>query len=160
MLEILKHAKSAGYIKRSSKLDLRWKKEVLEASKRISKDYEEKFLKLVDQANNKCDLETAEILLKTFTNTPDYGTQERVINVLSTAKDEVVIQAVLKELPRLAKEAPEWAESLIATELAKRPALLTKLAKNMDEEIRNVLLNLVHSKDFQEFYPEAKEFKI
>jgi len=141
-------------------MDEIWKKELLEASRRLDQDQVNKFLNLVNQAAGKCSLDVARIFMKTFSDQPDYGTQERVVNVLSTAHDKIVIQAILEELPRLYKEAPEWAESLIGLEIDKRAALVEEIVKKMPEDIKKILKKFCSSKDFYEFYPAAKTIKL
>jgi hypothetical protein len=93
--------------------------------------------------------------MKTFSDTPDYGTQKRVVSTLATADDQIVTQAILEELPRLVKEAPEWAEALVGLEVDKRPELLQKVASQMPESVRKALRELLAKKDFQDFYPGA-----
>lgn len=101
-------------------MNTEWEKNLLEASKRTNEDEEKEFLRLVDQAEGNCSIETVRILMKTFSAKPDYGTQERVESVLATAEAEDVTKGILEELPRLIAEAPEWAESLIGLEVDNR----------------------------------------
>jgi len=68
-------------------MDETWKKELLKASRRLDSDQVDEFLNLINQASGKCSLDVARVFMKTFSDQPDYGTQERVISVLSTADD-------------------------------------------------------------------------
>lgn len=134
-----------------------WEIKFLAVLGRESEQEEKEFLKLLDQAKDNLNLEVMRVLMRSFTNKPDYGTQERVINVMSNGEDELVIQAILEELPRLVVEAPEWAEALIGPEVDNRPTVLSKVALKMPIEIRRALMELLKSKDFQDFYPSANK---
>lgn len=138
-------------------MDKKWEEKVLEASKRENEEQEDLFLTLVDQVRGKSNLEIAKILMKTFQSKPDYGTQERVISVLATFDDRTVTQAILEELPRLVKEAPEWAEDLVGPEVDNRPDLLINVLKLMNDPIQDSFKTLLSDKDFQSFYPNAIE---
>jgi hypothetical protein len=136
-------------------MDADWAKKLLHTSQRASEKEQEEFLALVDQACGVCTLEIARMLMKTFSDTPDYGTQERVVRTLATADDQIVTQAILEELPRLVKEAPEWAEALVGLEVDRRPELLQRVASTMPESVRKALRELLADKDLQDFYPGA-----
>lgn len=109
-------------------MDESWKTRILKASERPSEREEREFLELVDQANGKCTLDVARVLMKTFSDKPDYGTQERVNSVLASGKREDAIVALLEELPRLVKDSPEWAITLVMTEATHAPELLAAVA--------------------------------
>lgn len=136
-------------------MDIKWADEVLSASRRGDEAEEQRFLTLVDQALGRCTLEVAKVLMKTFTDVPDFGTQERVCNLLASALPEVAIRAKLEELPRLIVEAPEWAESLIGEEVEHRPGLLNSTAVSMPAAVKMALRQLLGKKDFRDFYPNA-----
>lgn len=136
-------------------MDADWSHELLRASRRRGEAEEQRFLALVDQAVGKCTLEVAKVLMKTFSDAPDFGTQERVCSALASARPEVQIRAMLEELPRLLLEAPQWAESLIGEEVEHRPALLKSIAASMPGEVRMALRQLLSNKDFRDFYPSA-----
>lgn len=138
-------------------MDLHWAEQLLKASKRTNEKEQNEFLHLVDHVFGRCDADVARILMKTFTDTPDYGMQERVISVLATADDAIVTRAILEELPRLVQEAPEWAESLIGLEVDKRPQLLVQVASSTSENVKQALKNLLAQEEFQDFYPGAKD---
>lgn len=141
-------------------MEANWTDKLLKASRRSGEGEEKEFLRLVDQAFGVCSLEIARVLMKTFSEKPDYGTQERVISALASAEAEDVAQAMLEELPRLVEEAPRWVESLIGLEVEKRPALLQKVALRMPQETKKVLRKLLSDKAFQNFYPEAKKISV
>jgi hypothetical protein len=136
-------------------MDADWAKKLLHASKRASEREQEEFFGLVDQVCGVWTLEAARVLMKTFSDKPDYGTQEKVVSTLATADDQIVTQAILEEFPRLVKEAPEWVESLVGLEVDKRPELLQKVASQMPESVRKALRELLADKDLQDFYPGA-----
>jgi len=46
-------------------------------------------------------------LLKKYTSTLDWDTQERIENILSEVDKEVWVRIVLEEMPRLLSEVPE-----------------------------------------------------
>lgn len=85
-------------------MDIDWADAVLSASQRRDEAEEDCFLALVDQADGRCTLEVARVLMKTFSDVPDYGTQERVRSVLAGALPEVAIRGGSKSfrgsLPR------------------------------------------------------------
>jgi hypothetical protein len=137
-----------------------WERQLLETSARRDEAEQQRFLALVDQASGKCALDVARVLMKTFSDTPDFGTQERVVSVLATALPQVVLCAKLEELPRLLDEAPEWAESLIGEEVEHRPELLTSVAGSMSAQVKLALRRLLGDKDFRDFYPNATRISI
>ena len=124
-------------------MDVDWSHELLQASRRRDEAEEQKFLALVDQAFGKCTLEVAKVLMKTFSDAPDFGTQERVCSTLASALPQFQVRAMLEELPRLLAEAPEWADALIGEEVEHRPALLKTIAATMPGEVRMALRQLL-----------------
>lgn len=138
-------------------MDSNWESKLLLVARRSNEEETKEFLRLVDQAFGLCTLDIARVLMKTFSDEPDYGTQERVVSVLATAENAIVTQAILEELPRLAEEAPEWTESLIGLEVDRRPELLQEIAAKMPDNVRSVLIKLLNSEEFQDFYPRAKD---
>jgi uncharacterized protein YpbB len=132
-------------------IDEKWSQNLLNASNRSDEREEKEFLRLVDKVFNNCSLETARVLMKTFSDVEDYGTQERVCSVLATADEAVVTQAILEELPRLVNEAPEWAEFLLGLEVENRGVLLEKIAAQMPENIRQILHIFLTKEDFRNF---------
>ena len=134
--------------------------QILKLKERNNEQEEKQFLDLIDQIHGHVDLETARLLMKTFTNNPDYGTQESVIGALSSAGDEIFIQSMLEELPRLIEEAPEWVESLVGLEINKRGKLVEKICADMPENIKKTLRELCSNSKFSDFYPAAKRIVI
>lgn len=134
-----------------------WSKKLLRASKHRndSEKNTEEFLDLVDQAFDACTLEVAKVLMNTFSAEPDYGTQERVVSALDTAGDEILTQAILEELPRLAREELEWAHSLVGILVMRDRKLLREVSSQMHQDTVVVLNNLLNDKEFREDYPEA-----
>lgn len=141
-------------------MDKSWEIRVLKASERSSEREESEFLELVDQANGKCTLEVARVLMKTFSDKPDYGTQERVNSVLGSGKREDAIVALLEELPRLVKEAPEWAFVLIGAETITGTHMLSSIASRMPAPTKKALRTVLDDPEFREFYPEAADITI
>lgn len=144
------------------KLNSQWQQDVLRTSARRneSEEDEKEFLSLVDRAFGECTIEIARILMKTFSVQPDYGTQESVVGALMSAGDEIFIQAILEELPRLIREAPEHAEDLLGIAVERNPEMLKKVASQLNMEIRNSLRNVLQRTDFLEFHPEASQISV
>jgi hypothetical protein len=136
-------------------MDISWADELLSASQRRDELEQQRFLTLVDQAFERCTLDVAKVLMKTFSDAPDFGTQERVCSVLASALPEVAIRAKLEELPRLVAEAPEWAESLIGEEVEHRPGLLKSMTASMPAAVKLALRQLLGNRAFRDLYPNA-----
>src|SRR5438046_2103309 len=90
---------------------------ILATQTRKDETEEKEFLNLVDSVVGHCDLETARVLMKTFSSRPDYGTQESVMDAILSAGRDIYIQVILEELERLRLEAPEWIPCLLGSEL-------------------------------------------
>ncbi|WP_052046325.1 hypothetical protein [Candidatus Paracaedibacter symbiosus] len=139
-------------------MNTEWGKKLLKISnERENPGMDKEFVDLVYQAEDNCSLETARVLMKTFFDKDDYGTQESVNSVFASANKEIVIQALLEELPRLAKEAPEWAHCLIGTELKFRPELLKKIATQMPAKIKNILEKIIENKKIMNSDPKYRK---
>lgn len=93
--------------------------------------------------------------MRTFSGAPDYGTQERVCCVLASATPEVLLHALLEEIPRLVREAPQWAESLLCTEIEFRATMLEHALLQAKAEVQSAVLSIVSNRDFQAFQPKA-----
>ena len=141
-------------------MDTDWATKLLKASKRSNAIEQEQFLTLVNQVADKCTLATARALMKTFSDQPDYGTQETVIRVLATSDNKIVTKVILEELPRLMQEAPEWAKSLVGVEVDTRPKLLQMVLSKMPEEVKKALRTLLNDEDFQDFYPNSRHITV
>lgn len=141
-------------------MNTEWEKKLLDAAKRSSEAEEKEFLRLVDMAEGNCSLDAVRSLMKTFSDEPDYGTQERVESVLATAKVEDVTRGIIEELPRLMAEAPKWTESLVGVEVDNRLELLASISAGMPDNIKDCLRQLTQSEAFIDLYPEAKKLKV
>lgn len=137
-----------------------WEQQLLVASQRRDEAEERRFVELVQQANSKCTLDVARVLMKTYSDAPDFGTQEIVGSVLASATPEIAVRAILEELPRLMAEAPNWAESLIGEEVEHRPTMLKSIAVSMPAQVKLSLRKLLGSKDFCDFFPNARSMSI
>lgn len=141
-------------------MDESWKIRILKASERSSEREEGEFLRLVDQVNGKCTLDVARVLMKTFSDKPDYGTQERVNSVLASGKREDAIVALLEELPRLVKDSPEWAMTLVMTEVILGSKLLASVASGMPAPVKKDLRAILDDPKFLDLCPEAADITI
>jgi len=95
--------------------------------------------------------------MQTYFDEPDFGVQESVSSVLATAATEDYQRAFLEELPRLIKEANQWAEVFIETEVEDDPESLLKLALTSSPDVKNALISLLERPElFEESYPTAK----
>ncbi len=94
-----------------------WKVKILQLLHRDTYEQDVEFVGLVNMALDKCDLETCKTLMKTFVTDDDFGVQESVVSVLSSAKIGDYQTALLEELPRMLIDAPEWSEVLVEREL-------------------------------------------
>jgi len=137
-------------------LDTTWEKELLAASARLSQAQEETFLKLVDAAEGRIDDTIARVLLGTFSAREDYGTQERVVSVLSSGSDQTVIDAIVNEMPRLALEAPEWAQALLGTEVEFRPELTARALSQAPTDCRMAAENILKNEEFRSQHPNTE----
>lgn len=138
-------------------MDKTWESKLLMAAERKDEQQEQEFIRLVEEAEGLITEDTAQILLKTFTEKPDYETQEIVISVLASGDERIVTTAILLELPRLIKEAPEWADCLLATEVEFRSELLLSLASGMPVEVKEAIISVLSGDDFREFHKKANE---
>ena len=67
---------------------------------------------------------------------------------MSTAAPEVYLRALIEELPRLIREAPDWADTLIAQEVELAPMRLTSVAAAVHYHLRDTLLNFIRTPAF------------
>jgi hypothetical protein len=139
------------------KMDETWKQRILAVMRRTDVSEEEEFWSLVDAVDGKCTPEVATVLMKSFSSEPDYGTQESVISVLASGDRRVGLRAMIEELPRLAKDAPEWITALMGPEVKFRPEMVTEIAKASSPKARDTLTRVLADEAFCEFYPRAKE---
>ena len=137
--------------------DPAWQLALRVAAARDNDEQTWQFLALVDRASGRVCRETARALLATFSARPDYGTQERVCGVLSTGDPDVVLDAILQELPRLVEEAPDWAEVLFGGEVHWRPAETSAAIRRASPEARRTAIRLLRRPDFARFYANSGE---
>lgn len=140
-----------------------WEKRLLLISKkREEPGNDREFINLVYKVENNCSLEAAKVLMKTFVDGDDLGTQESVNSVLATADPKVVTQALLEELPRLAKEAPEWAHYLIGIELKSRSKLLQEKLTQMPDLTKSIVKKIIENRriiDSNSMYTDYSLYK-
>ena len=134
-----------------------WHKRVLELKHQETDAEAREYVALVYQALWQVTPEVAKTLMATFIDEPDYGVQESVVSVLASAPPAIYQRALLEELPRLLKEAPEWADVLVGREVEHRPLTLVSLAREINPDIQEALLQLLTKPSFADFYPNAKE---
>lgn len=113
-------------------------------------------LSLIDQAQKDLDLNTLRDLLKMYTTTLDWVTQERIEKIIAVADKELWIISMLEEMPRLCKEAPAWAVSLLGEEIEQRFMLLQKCLATMPEEVKTAVHSVINSEDFTSFYSNTE----
>lgn len=130
-----------------------WKARILRLRYWEIEDEALEFVSLVDMAEDKCDLETCRILMKTFVTEEDYGVLESVNRVLSTAKPQDRQRALLEELPHLVVDTPEWAESLIESELRFDLDSFRETVRNVHPQLRETLNQVLVRESFREQFP-------
>lgn len=133
-----------------------WKTRILELRYRTTEAEDLEFVTLVDMAENNCDFDTCKILMKTFVTEEDFGVQESVNSVLSTAKPEDRQRAILEELPRLAIDTPEWADSLVECELRFNLDSFRETVRSISAELGDVLSEVLKRRVFREQFPNLK----
>jgi hypothetical protein len=133
-----------------------WSDQLLAASARQTTEQERDFLNLVDEVNGRVTPAIAQVLMATFSATPDHGTQERVLSVLASAPDTMRVRAILGEMPRLVAEAPEWAEALLCQLLEHDLAIVRSQLSSAAASVRFAVRTVAARPDFQSFQPAAK----
>ena len=116
-----------------------WASELLSASARDTDEQEATFLRIVRGLEGRCDLAVARTLMKTFSEAPDFGTQEDVMSTLLSGPRSVYVTALVEELPRMLVDAPRWADSLVTTELVNYPESLVDAGASADPPTREAL---------------------
>jgi hypothetical protein len=132
-----------------------WQADLLAASRRRTPEEESVFLRLVDDAAGSISPTIAATLLKTFSEAPDFGTQERVCSVLATGDDRTVLNAILCEMPRLLRDAPEWAVSLLCGEVEFREQLFWETLATLPPDVRIAVAKVATCPDFVALQPRA-----
>jgi len=124
-------------------MDTAWKEQVLRLAYSDSEQGNLEYVSLVDQVEGKVTLEIARVLMQTFSDEPDYGVQESVVRVLESANQEVYMQALLEELPRLLREAPQWADTLLILAINFSHNALLKVARQMSLSVQNMIVEAI-----------------
>ena len=136
-----------------------WRDQLLTASARETPQQEAEFLRLVDMVAGRLTPQFAKLLLATFSEGADSRTQERVCNVLAGATADTRIEAILRELPRLNREARQWADALMG-ELVEHDLLALKRHLHIATPgIRLAVGELLSHPDFCKLHPEAQSLR-
>jgi hypothetical protein len=133
-----------------------WKRRILELRYRNTEEEDSEFVSLVDMSEDNCDYDTCKILMKTFVTEEDFGVQESVNRVLSSAKPKDRQKALLEELPRLVIDTPEWAEVLIGTELKFYFGSFNEVVRSIDPLLKGVLDEVLSRQPFREQFPDLR----
>jgi hypothetical protein len=133
-----------------------WKTRILELRYRSTETEDLEFVSLVDMAENNCDFDTCRILMKTFVTEEDFGVQESVNSVLSTANPEDRQKALLEELPRLIVDTPGWTNVLIETEIRFYLDSFRATVKGIQPHLRETLNQLLSGDSFQKHFPNLR----
>jgi hypothetical protein len=119
------------------------------------------FLKQVQSVKSAVDLPVAKALMKTFVDADDYGIQERVSTVLNTAPEPVRFQALIDDMPRLVRQGSgkEWPLLLLGDVFSYGdPDVFFYLYARSDELSRQAVRTVLESEEFQEEYPDVKQY--
>lgn len=136
-------------------MDELWKSRFERVLLRRDEEEEHAFVQAVEEVRGRCTRDVASVLLRSFTDRPDFGTQEHVLSTLASAAPSDLIEAILEELPRLVREAIEWAVVLIGQELQFRPALLVRAARFANRESREALCSVLNREDVKAQFSAA-----
>jgi len=131
--------------------------ELLLYSHRQTEEEVKKFLDIVDNLEGKINLQIAKVLMKTFSEQPDWGTQESVISTLASGDPDIVIKAILEEMPRLLKEAPRWADTLIINEYNFNRDHLLNALQSSSQDIKDAVLTAINKPEIINFEPSIKQ---
>ena len=136
-----------------------WRDQLLSSSARETREQEADFLRLVDIVHDRVTPHVANALLATFSDSADFGTQERVCSVLAGAPVDTRVRAILEKLPRLDSEAAGWAEVLMG-ELVEHDLIALKRHLHFAAaEIRFAVRGLLSHPESCEIHPEAKSLR-
>jgi hypothetical protein len=136
-----------------------WRKQLLASNARETPEQNAQFLRLVDMVAGRVTPDVARALLATFSDRPDGGTQERVCSVLAGAPVDTRVTAILEELPRLNRRAPERARALMG-ELVEHDLMALKRHLHFaTPEIRLAVGVQISRDEFCELHPEAKSLR-
>lgn len=133
-----------------------WKKEILIASEeRENEGQFNKFVDLVEMLDGKEGIEVLRVLMKTFSDKPDYGSQEYVNSIFLKFPEKLVIQAVLEELPRLEVESTEQLICVLSDRLHFSNELLINVINSMDKRYRDLFRKWVNTPEFIKDFPQT-----
>ena len=138
-------------------MDKDWKERILTLRHRDTRAGDEEFVYLVDQARGRCSPEVIDVLLRTFTNEPDYGVIESVVSVLASAEQQAYYRVLLEHLPRLRHEAPDHAIDLVEGAMRFHLDELVAVANAMDWPTRAGLLGFIAQPELARSFPNAAE---
>jgi hypothetical protein len=113
------------------------------------------FVALIQTFKNTLNLDDVRVLMKTFTGEDDYGVHECVVSILESIDRHIYFQALLEELPRLIRDTPGWAESLVGIAINFHPEDMAKAYHSANLENRRVLLDYISMEPFISEYPKA-----
>jgi uncharacterized protein (DUF849 family) len=134
-----------------------WTEQLRTSARRETPEQERDFLRLVDAVNGKVTRPVAKVLVATFTDTPDYGTQERVASVLASAPTIIRVSVILEEMPRLVAQAPEWAEALLSELLEHDLATVRSFLRTAPVEVKSAVRAVAVRPEFREFQRAAED---
>lgn len=119
-------------------------------------DEEKQLLLQLDHVSKSLDHETLKALIKIYTSTLDWATQERIEAILSDADKEIWVKIVLEEIPRLLSDAPEWAVSLLGEEIEHHFQMVEESLSIMPPEVQRAVESVLKSDDYRSFYSNAE----
>jgi hypothetical protein len=140
-------------------MDKEWAEQLLRAAQRKDESDEKEFARLLERIEGKCDADSARILMKTFSEQEDFGTQELVISVLASCDPRDHVSALLEELPRLTAECREWAHVLVSDAIGAHSKELIDTAKTMPPRVKASLRRVLEEDDFLELSPLAESVR-
>ncbi|WP_010304030.1 hypothetical protein [Candidatus Odyssella thessalonicensis] len=126
-------------------------------SPRETEEQVNNFVDIVENLQGKVDCVVAHALMKTFSQAPDYGTQESVMSTLASGDPSVVTKAILEEIPRLVKEAPRWADTLMINQYLFNKEQVLSILKDCPMPIKNAVLKAINKPEVLSFEPKIKE---
>lgn len=115
------------------------------------------FVDLIYSLDTPIGYEGLKVLMKTYTNEDDYGTQESVNACIQLAAPEDLARAIIEELPRLVELEEEWAEVLVYDVLREQNAAFVRIARESSGVERKALGELLSSSSFVRDF--GSEFK-
>ena len=136
-----------------------WRDKLLACSARETPEQQASFLRLVDMVYGSVTPDVAQVLVATFTIKADVGTQERVCSILAGAPVDTRVAAILDELPRLMREAPIWADTLMGSLVRHDLMALKRHLHFASVETRQAVRALLARNEFRDLNPEARSLQ-